>query len=42
MGAEDWRWIAPISISGFVTIEIIKLIFRRIRKTGAEIKRARA
>jgi Ca2+-transporting ATPase len=34
MGAEDWRWIVPISISGFVIVEIVKLIYRRIGKTA--------
>jgi P-type Ca2+ transporter type 2C len=32
MGAEDWMWIVPISISGFVIVEIVKLIYRRISK----------
>ena len=30
--AEDWMWIIPISLSGFVTVEILKLIFRRLGK----------
>lgn len=35
MGAEDWIWIVPVSISGFLTVEIVKLIYRRIgRKPG--------
>jgi hypothetical protein len=32
MGPEDWILMAPISLSGFVGVEIIKLIFRRMRK----------
>jgi P-type Ca2+ transporter type 2C len=32
MGAEDWIFIVPISLSGFVGVEIIKLVFRRINK----------
>jgi Ca2+-transporting ATPase len=34
MGPEDWMWIVPISISGFVIVEIVKLIYRRISKTA--------
>jgi P-type Ca2+ transporter type 2C len=34
MGPEDWKWIVPISISGFVIVEIVKLIYRRIGKTA--------
>ncbi|MCJ7791071.1 MAG: cation-translocating P-type ATPase [Dehalococcoidia bacterium] len=34
MGPEDWMWIVPISISGFVIVEIVKLIYRRIGKTA--------
>ncbi len=34
MELEDWALMAPISLSGFVAVEIIKLIFRRTRKTG--------
>jgi Ca2+-transporting ATPase len=34
MGAEDWMWIVPVSISGFVIVEIVKLIYRRIGKTS--------
>ncbi len=29
MGAEDWLWIVPISLSGFVSVELIKLFYRR-------------
>ncbi|MDD4858675.1 MAG: cation-translocating P-type ATPase [Dehalococcoidales bacterium] len=32
MAAEDWLFIAPISLSGFITVEIIKWIFRINRK----------
>ena len=32
MGAEDWILMAPISISGFVAVEIVKLVYRRIKK----------
>ncbi len=32
MGPEDWKFIVPISLSGFVGVEIIKFIFRRINK----------
>ena len=32
MEAKDWMFIAPISLSGFVTVEIIKWIFRRSNK----------
>ncbi len=28
---EDWLWIIPISLSGFVTLEIIKLVYRRTK-----------
>jgi P-type Ca2+ transporter type 2C len=34
MGPEDWIWIVPISLSGFVIVEIVKLIYRRIGKTA--------
>ena len=34
MGAEDWKWIVPISVSGFAVVEIVKLIYRRIGKTA--------
>jgi Ca2+-transporting ATPase len=34
MGPEDWMWIVPISISGFVIVEIVKFIYRRISKTA--------
>ena len=30
MGAEDWIWIVPVSISGFAIVEIVKLVYRRI------------
>jgi Ca2+-transporting ATPase len=33
MELEDWILIAPISLSGFVAVEIIKLIYRRIKRT---------
>jgi len=39
---EDWLRIVPISLSGFVIVEILKLIFRRTRKTGTRIKAIRA
>jgi Ca2+-transporting ATPase len=32
--AEDWWRIIPISLSGFVGVEILKLIFRRTAKTA--------
>ena len=32
MGPEDWIFIVPVSLSGFVGVEIIKLVFRRINK----------
>jgi hypothetical protein len=38
MGPEDWMWIVPISISGFVIVEIIKLIYRRIGETAKRQK----
>jgi Ca2+-transporting ATPase len=38
MGAEDWMWIVPISISGFAVVEIVKLIYRRIGKTAKRQK----
>ncbi|MCJ7576766.1 MAG: cation-translocating P-type ATPase [Dehalococcoidia bacterium] len=38
MGAEDWIWIVPVSISGFVIVEIVKLIYRRIGKTAKRQK----
>jgi Ca2+-transporting ATPase len=38
MGPEDWMWIVPISISGFVIVEIVKLIYRRIGKTAKRQK----
>jgi hypothetical protein len=38
MGAEDWIWIVPISLSGFVIVEIVKLIYRRIGKTAKRQK----
>jgi Ca2+-transporting ATPase len=34
MGPEDWMWIVPISISGFVIVEIVKFVYRRISKTA--------
>jgi Ca2+-transporting ATPase len=34
MGAEDWKWIVPVSVSGFAVVEIVKLIYRRIGKTA--------
>jgi Ca2+-transporting ATPase len=34
MGPEDWMWIVPISISGFVIVEIIKLIYRRVGRAA--------
>jgi Ca2+-transporting ATPase len=34
MGPEDWIWIVPISLSGFVIVEIVKFIYRRISKTA--------
>jgi Ca2+-transporting ATPase len=36
MGAEDWMWIVPVSVSGFAVVEIVKLIYRRI---GGKAKR---
>jgi Ca2+-transporting ATPase len=39
---EDWLRIVPISLSGFVIVEILKLIFRKTRKTGTRIKAIRA
>lgn len=38
MGPEDWILMAPISISGFITVEIIKLVYRRIDKKARAIK----
>jgi magnesium-transporting ATPase (P-type) len=38
MGAEDWMWMVPISISGFAVVEIVKLIYRRIGKTAKRQK----
>jgi len=38
MGAEDWIWIAPVSISGFVTVEIVKLVYRRLGKKAKHPK----
>ena len=32
IGWEDWRLILPISLTGFVAIEVIKLIFRKTSK----------
>jgi Ca2+-transporting ATPase len=37
LGWEDWRLMIPISISGFIIVEIVKL-FYRMKKKGAEIK----
>jgi Ca2+-transporting ATPase len=34
MGPEDWILMAPISISGFVGVEIIKLVYRRVKKSA--------
>jgi len=34
MGAEDWKWIVPVSVSGFAVVEIVKLIYRRIGQTA--------
>lgn len=34
MGNEDWLLMAPISLSGFATVEIIKLIYRRRRNAN--------
>jgi len=31
---EDWLIMAPIALSGFVSVEILKLIFRRTAKTA--------
>jgi P-type Ca2+ transporter type 2C len=39
MGAEDWIFIVPISLSGFVGVEIIKFIFRRINKAKEKSKK---
>jgi Ca2+-transporting ATPase len=38
MELEDWMWIVPISISGFVIVEIVKLVYRRINKTAKHQK----
>jgi Ca2+-transporting ATPase len=35
MQTEDWLRIIPISLSGFVSVEILKLIFRKFGKTDA-------
>jgi len=40
MGAEDWIWIVPVSLSGFVVVEIVKLVYRRIGKTARRPKSA--
>jgi hypothetical protein len=34
MGLEDWILMAPISLSGFVAIEIVKLVYRRVKKSA--------
>jgi hypothetical protein len=31
MSWEDWAIIVPVSFTGFITIEIVKLFFRRKR-----------
>jgi Ca2+-transporting ATPase len=38
MGLEDWMWIVPISVSGFVIVEIIKLILRKAGKARVSKK----
>jgi Ca2+-transporting ATPase len=38
MGAEDWMWIVPISISGFVIVEIVKLVYRRTGRAAERPK----
>lgn len=40
MGAEDWIWIAPVSLSGFVVVEMVKLVYRRIGKRASRPKSA--
>ncbi|MDD5127179.1 MAG: cation-translocating P-type ATPase [Dehalococcoidales bacterium] len=40
MAAEDWLFIAPISLSGFVTVEIVKFIFRRNNRRKLAAKSA--
>ncbi len=42
MAVEDWMFIVPVSLSGFVSAEIVKLIFRRMRKTVAVKKQTSA
>jgi P-type Ca2+ transporter type 2C len=38
MGNEDWVLMAPISLSGFATVEIIKAVLRRADKRKARLK----
>jgi Ca2+-transporting ATPase len=38
MGPEDWIWIVPISLSGFVIVEIVKFIYRKTSKTARHQK----
>ena len=40
MGVEDWIWIAPVSLSGFVVVEMVKLVYRRIGKRASRPKSA--
>ena len=40
MGAEDWIWIVPVSLSGFVVVEMVKLVYRRIGKRASRPKSA--
>jgi len=35
LGWEDWILILPISLSGFIALELLKLIQRRLSKKGA-------
>jgi Ca2+-transporting ATPase len=33
--AEDWMWVVPISLSGFLIVEIVKIFFRMTHKKKA-------
>jgi len=34
LGWEDWAVMIPVSLSGFVAVEILKVFFRRKAKTA--------
>ncbi len=36
LGWEDWRIMLPLSLTGFLTVELIKIVFQRVRKTRSQ------